>query len=166
MADEPNYDSLGKPELQEEARRRGLPVSGTKEELIARLVEHDQQTRDDDDPLGLNQPDQSDRPDPGDQTDNDPPGDDPPMAQPDTDQTIDEASTDPAAPARIFRVEYPIPHGLPTQTHLDLVRRAHQDAVAAGHRPRGGATSAARVGYGVDHNGEPTAIYEVSIRRQ
>lgn len=35
------YDAWDKTPLQEECRRRGLPVSGTKADLAARLIEHD-----------------------------------------------------------------------------------------------------------------------------
>lgn len=35
------YDGMKKDELVAECEKRGLPVSGTKEELVARLVESD-----------------------------------------------------------------------------------------------------------------------------
>jgi len=163
MAAGADYESLGKPELQEEARRRGLPVSGTKEELTARLVEHDQtqpagddgDSGDPDDPFGLSvEGNPNDGPD---TTPEDPPGD--PMEP-------EHTEVEAPRPIKAFRVEYPTPHGLPTQTHLDLVRRAHGDAIAAGYRPRGGANSAMRVGSGVSSNGEPTTIYEVPVHKQ
>lgn len=46
---EEGYEGLKVPQLQDELERRGLPKSGTKPELIARLEEDDESSDDDDD---------------------------------------------------------------------------------------------------------------------
>lgn len=37
----PDYEAMKVDDLKDEAERRGLPKSGTKDELVARLIEHD-----------------------------------------------------------------------------------------------------------------------------
>jgi SAP domain len=136
---------MAKPELVEAARTAGLPTSGTKEELQARLLRHQQEQQ---------QPATQDKP---------PQEGLPPMPTPQSQIEMD--GRPPADPARTFRVEYPISGDV--FDHEALVAETHRRATQAGKTPRGGANSATtahRVGFGVDGNGNRTAIYEISVR--
>lgn len=126
---------MNKDQLKDEAAKRGLPVSGTNQELIDRLVGHD-----DDDLLG--------------------PGDPPKAA----DQAPPEATkeTEPEAPRATFTAYYECPGELSTGVHLENVRRCWNDAAAAGYVPRGGAYAAARTGF-VERDGKRYAVYEIPL---
>lgn len=50
--EEIDLDKIGVKELREELKARGLPTDGKKEELIARLVEHDSAEEDDEEESG------------------------------------------------------------------------------------------------------------------
>lgn len=139
-----DYTGWNKDQLKDEASKRGLPVSGTNQELIDRLVEHDNN-----DLLGP-----TDRP----------PA---PSATPEAPTPPPAAETPTAAPApaeapKTFTVLYECPGELSTGVHQENLRRCWNDAAAAGHTPRGGAFAAARTGF-TQRDGKRYAVYEIPL---
>lgn len=161
MADgQPNeYGDLGKAELQDLCRGRGLPVSGTKEELIARLVEADDQGKVDtatDDTGAEQQPAAETSPAAGqpDQADN-------------QDIQLGGLNPDGLIGRTRYRVSFPHqggPGAMTDDLHFTFLERAHAAAGAAGLVSRGGAHTGTRVGYGTDAAGGGTVTYEISVR--
>jgi hypothetical protein len=205
------YDGMAKPELQELARMRGLPVSGTKEEITARLRQQDAaqaEANEREHPEGLGEFEND--------LDGENPVVDPEVTEPiaevpddatavpvnsehdyeigpdtspdDPDPLADtpQETTGPAAPLTVggeitpaptrwregnapvvsglssFRRTYTVEGDhLGTEQHQALQRRVYDDAVEAGHRPRGGQYGGHRVG--PVKNGQVT--YEIHIRR-
>jgi hypothetical protein len=156
-----DYDSLLKPELVELCRARGLTVSGTVEELKARLVEAD----DDDLLAALSTPDPEPAGGPS-----EPSGDSEVIDIPestseaagDQGKAIDDTVEQDPAPApqpKVFTQTYHVPGGAgSTGSHLSLLTRIAQDAAAAGYSVKGGARCVRVDG---DH-----ATYEVLLRRK
>lgn len=139
-----DYDDLGKPELVEMARSRGLTVSGTKEELIARLV--------DSDAAGADQQPAADQ------------GASPAAGPVEAGELAPDGLV---APTR-YRVTFPHAGGAETMTdeaHLAYLERAHRAAQEAGQTTRGGLYAGTRIGYGADAAGAGTVTYEISVRR-
>ena len=135
-----DYESAGKPELVEMARSRGLTVSGTKEELIARLVS--------DAAVAEQQP----------------------AAEQGASSAAGPADLSPdglVAPTQ-YRITFPHVGGAETMTddtHFGFLERAHQAARDAGFVTRGGTHTGTRVGYGADAAGAGTVTYEITVRR-
>lgn len=153
-----DYEQMSTPQLQAECKRRGLPSGRVKAELAARLAEADASDAgsaeyDFDDSGTLVLLDDGERVvRPG----------TPVTAQPDllppTPEQFTPQEPEPAAPSTFRRTYQTGPGGLDEATHAALRRRARQDAVEAGHAPRG---DAYRVGTTAD--GE---VYEVNVRRR
>lgn len=137
-----DFDSMTNAQLKEECAKRGLPVSGTNPELVARLEEYDS------DPLlsGEQQPKAD-------------------VATVTETATVDRApEVDRRHTPSVFRTRFECPGELSTGVHDDNLRRVWAEAVAAGHTPRGGAFGASRTGFEFD-GGRRYAVYEINIRR-
>ena len=130
-----NLDSMLKDQLKEEAGKRGLPVSGTNEELIERIRQCDLDHEDD--PLG---DDHESKP---------------------KDRMTTEA-TEPGKPKQTsFVTLFPCPGELSTGMHHEYCERTIARAQADGHQIRG---VAHRIDFTVKE-GKRYAVYEVHLAR-
>jgi hypothetical protein len=133
-----DYDDWSIRQLQDECRTRGLPSGRSRSDLAQRLRDNDAKAL----PEVVAESDVPPQPAPV------------------------EADPQPPTPAvqgaATFRCTHPHPGqaGLDDQTHLAYRRRTNEQAVEAGHRPRGGELGAWRAGTTAD--GE---VYEISIRQ-
>jgi hypothetical protein len=144
------YDDWKQPQLQAEAGKRGLSAGGSNDELKARLEDDDDKQRiaallGDDEP------------------DTEPPaaGQTPPAA-PDPESTGKDA---PDPPLKEYTAKFECRGELSTGTHEDNRLRAYDQAVRAGHTPRGGLAAAYRSGF-EDVNGVRHAVYKVTLTKQ
>lgn len=144
------YDDWKQPQLQAEAGKRGLSAGGSNDELKARLEDDDDKQRiaallGDDEP------------------DTEPPaaGQTPPAA-PDPESTSKDA---PDPPLKEYTAKFECRGELSTGTHEDNRLRAYDQAVRAGHTPRGGLAAAYRAGF-EDVNGVRHAVYKVTLTKQ
>lgn len=136
------YQGMIKEQLRELAGKRGLPVSGTNEELIERLATWDEEA----DPLLDESLVQS-----GEQ-----------LPEPADNNNVE---VNPRMPIVAFETTFPCPGELSTGVHLEYLERTHRRAVEAGHRPRGqGAMAAARTGWRMV-NGERHAVYSIPVSK-
>lgn len=145
-----DYDKWAQPSLKEELAKRGLATSGTNPELVERLREWDAANADDD-LLG-----------------GDPPT--PPVAPP----APYAVQAPPAAPAtpepeqekpRVFHAKYEVRGELSTSMNEDNRYRAYQEAIDAGHAPRGGLAGVCRIRMERGPAGTQLAVYEVLLAR-
>lgn len=162
----------GKPELIEMCRQRELAVSGTKEELIARLTQWELQQV-------AQQPLGSDLPIHPDEDPISPDEDDDDEAQADPEQqpgVVDDASSTPGAPPPegyvngLFRAVHPtLSRQIDDARHMQFIAATHEAAQRAGLHTRGAPWAGHRVGFTVitEPNGMPVlaAIYEVAARQ-
>lgn len=149
------YDEWKQNQLQAELSSRSLSAAGSNEELRARLEENDaNDLLKDDEPAAAP-----------------PAATDPEMAEflawkQQRATAAPTAAEPPAQPPRgTFTVKYPVRGELSTSMHEDNRQRAYDDAIAAGHAPRGGLAGVARTGWDRTH-GKNDAIYEVLLARQ
>src|SRR5688572_9890503 len=155
-----NYSTMPKSELQELCRARELPVSGTNVDLIARLEGWDAkqgQPEDDDDLLNeIEREDQETGEPPADQgsvvakmtatTSAQRPAAKMPELGPEIVQTQPQADRRMATPTT-FEIAFAMSgRELSTGLHQDYQKRAYDEAVAAGHQPRGGLAGSSHVG--------------------
>lgn len=133
-----DLEEMKKDQLQDEASKRGLPVSGTNPELIERIRTYD---ADPDNLLG---------------------GD---GGGPSTGGgSAPQAPSEPEKPRlTIFTAKYECPGELSTGVHQENVRRCWNDAQQAGYEPRGGAFAAGRTGFVVE-GGKRYAVYTIPVR--
>ncbi len=197
----PDYSRVGFKALRVLCKDRGIPGDGNSIALIERLKAWDAQhgksvdlsavenldpDESDDDPLGLDDPDDS-------PNNLDPILPAPVMTEPGCTHPkciLDHPHVGPAilapapespagggeaasappptgAPAREYRHEITIgPRDVSDADHFAYIAEAHAAAHAAGYETLGGATVGHRVGYGVDSDGHRTVIYQVSLRRR
>jgi len=144
------YDDWKQPQLQAEAGKRGLSAGGSNDELKARLEDDDDKQRiaallGDDEP------------------DTEPPaaGQTPPAA-PDPEPTNKD---EPNPPLKEYTAKFECRGELSTGTHEDNRLRAYDQAVRAGHTPRGGLAAAYRSGF-EDVKGVRHAVYKVTLTKQ
>lgn len=134
-------EGMLKDQLKEEATKRKLATSGTNEELIDRIRQHDLDH--DDDPLGE---DHESKPDSG------------PPAVKDA-----EAEAKPAEPKPTSYVTmFPCPGELSTGVHQEYCDRTIARAQADGHQIRG---VAHRIAF-TEKEGKRYAVYEVHLARE
>lgn len=69
------------------------------------------------------------------------------------------------SPRGTYIVKYPVRGELSTSMHEDNRQRAYDDAITAGHTPRGGLAAVCRIGWDRT-GGKNDAIYEVTLTRQ
>ena len=150
------YSAMVKEQLREEAGRRGLPVSGTNEELIHRLEQYDV----DNDPLLAEAERENqastppERPSPAAKTST-PPTVAP--APPEATEATPVASTGP------FRTTFRCDGELSTGVHHENCDRTRERAFHAGLQTRGGAY---RIGFEAGDDGHRHAVYEINVRRR
>jgi hypothetical protein len=165
------YDELLKDKLREMCDSRGLPVSGNKDELIARLEDDDDAQKavdsDSDDLLdGIDDPSESHGeppggPDPGDATPSPIEDDGEPPEPPADDEPGPVAADKPAERPRWVDYPYPCPGELTNEAHYGWIHQSRQDALQAGLNPRGGGyRERFEVVGGIRH-----AVYRVLLRR-
>jgi hypothetical protein len=153
------YDQMLKDELRELCLKRGLPVSGTNAELIARLEGADaaQTQQDGQEPDLLAEVQMTD-------------GDEPEQAQtptpvthPTPDPVREPEPTEDPVHRTVHRARFECPRGvIPTDMHTQFLRATENAAIAAGNTIRGGA---ARTGFQED-DGKYYAVYEVALGRR
>lgn len=137
------YSSWSKQDLKDEAKRRGLPVSGSREDLVARLGASDAPQDPQGDPdgalgellaqdeaVGGGEEEVATLPDPQDSQDSQVDDTEPPLsaaAQPAMLQVV----------GRIATAAYPMSEGtIPQAQHETFLRQVAEDVKQAGHRPR------------------------------
>lgn len=153
------YEGLLKEQLREEAGRRGLPVSGTNEELVARLEQHDLES----DPLLEAAARENQAPAaPSQLSPASPATTTPPSVVPDV-PGVSEAA--PEATTGLFTTTFPCTGELSTGVHHENMERTYQQAVDAGFSPRGGVGGAHRIRFENDKNGRRVAVYGIHVRR-
>jgi hypothetical protein len=132
-----SYDDWPIRQLQDECRSRGLQSGRAKAELVQRLLDSDMATEDG---LVVAESDVPAAPEPA------------PVVPVEPEPAVSGSGT--------FRSTFPhVPGGVDDATHLAYRRRTYEEAVAAGHAPRGGELGAHRVGTTTD--GE---VYEINVR--
>ena len=160
-----DWSEQSKPELVEMCRVRELPVSGTKEELIARLslwelqqVAEEPISPDDEDGYDL---DNELLPPGGDDDDEDDDNEQP--------EVVEDASATSGPPPEglsggLYRKAYPVPSTeVADSRHMELIAATHEAATQEGLRTRGAPWAGHRVGFKFGDLGL-MAIYEVSAR--
>lgn len=155
-----NYDGMLKDQLRELCLKRGLNVSGTVPELIARLEGADAAQAQDggEEPdllaeAGLGGDDEPEQPPPP-----------PPITHPEPDRSLHEPeSTDAPANRTVHRVRFECPGEgvIPTELHESFLRAAEHSAINAGHAIRG---HARRLSF-QHEEGKRYAVYEVILGR-
>lgn len=156
-----DYTTMHKPELQDLCRQRELPVSGTVEELVARLSGWDA-ANDPDDLLTMTDV----RPPEGAVTaepdEAPPPAPDPtPARVAPTRAYAAPAPPDATVESKVFEQLYECHGALPTELHMEWIERTAQAARDAGVATRGGAY---RNGYRMK-GGKRYAVYEITRAR-
>jgi len=157
------YDGMLKDQLRELCLKRGLNVSGTVAELVARLEGADaaQAQADGQEPdllaeAGLSETGLSD--------DNEPAQAPPPITHPAPEPAIvrEPESTEPPVNRTVHRARFECGRGvLPTEDHERFLRATEFDAMSAGYAIRG---SAQRISF-QEENGKRYAVYEVTLGR-
>lgn len=150
------YDDWRQPQLQAEAAKRGLSGGGSNDEIKARLEQDDDEQR-----IKQLLGD-------GDEPSTEPPAAEPakagqtPPAAPDPEPTNKD---EPNPPLKEYTAKFECRGELSTGTHEDNRLRAYDQAVRAGHTPRGGLAAAYRSGF-EDVNGVRHAVYKVTLTKQ
>jgi len=147
------YDDWRQPQLQAEAAKRGLSGGGSNDEIKARLEQDDDEQRikqllgDGD----------------GGEPDAQPAS--PPAATSAAPPEPEATQAEPTPPPKEYTAKFECRGELSTGTHEDNRFRAYDQAVRAGHTPRGGLAAAYRSGF-EDVNGVRHAVYKVTLTKQ
>lgn len=148
------FDTLKQAELQQACKDRELPAGGTNAEMVARLEEYEASLLDDEGEASVD-PVVANLLPPGSVTTSGTEG-----------VQMDKLyMPEPPEQPRSYVVTFPAPGGvLPTDVHEQNRLNAYQQAITAGHVPRGGLAGVYRSGWtaidGVQH-----AVYTVALRR-
>lgn len=156
-----DYATMGKAQLQELLRHRGMSTAGTSADLVQRLMESD-------DPLGdptddmLNPSPEQTAPTPAGLPDPTPPPVTPALL--DALTALDQANRRPTADT-IYRATFDCPGELSNGLHTMFIQQTYALALQAGRTPRGGengANAAHRTGF-TGSGANRKAVYQIPV---